>query len=119
MNKLQIGPERTRHYYLKSFAMLHRMMARFDLGIVEMAALTALESTVMESLSPNIYLAQRTLMNGLKGLDWIMSDEVLYDQAMAALIEGLGNVRYAVVVNRPGRGKQVIAYLKRYEPYIE
>lgn len=91
---------------------LQRSAALYDLDTAETEALTALESTVTASHSPNSTQKTKALTNGLKELPSTMNSDKLERALVQAILQSMPGVRYGAIVERVGGKRKVVAYLR-------
>jgi hypothetical protein len=68
---------------------------------------------VMESHSQNIFQQRRMLMNGLKDLDWTMSDPPVRDAILCVFLGSTPNVEDASIMRKPHKPAKVTVTLPR------
>ena len=85
----------------------------YGLDIAGTEALTALASTVTESLTQSSIPKMMELLNGLRDLPTITNREAAQDTLIVAALQAQDRVRYAAVVRKAGRIKGIAVYLGR------
>ncbi len=109
----QIGLEQMQNYSQALSRQLQRVTERYGLDTAETDALTAWVSTAMESNSQNISELMATLTIGSKEFELTLNRGGLHLAIIVAVMQAMSGVRYAAVIDRPGKPMRVIAYTRR------
>lgn len=110
---VQTGEAQIHNYSNALSSLLQRAEERYGLATAEMEALMQLGSMATESPTRSSCQQLKILMNGLKDSELILSSQQLTNIAIEALLMAHENVRYAVVISRPGKPIQTMAYYGR------
>lgn len=104
---LQTGTELMAIYCERLSQQLLHTAEQFALGTLEMEALTASVSTVMESRTRNTEGVMKILLDGLKASGMTTPEEKLTDALLMSAALAQSAVKHAAVIRKPGRPTRV------------